>query len=163
MDTVSKTSLEKARQILTRVFATWAVLRTHLSAPAHAKLVASMNALPAHIKAGLMQEVQNTEAAFELLGNALRSAPIPDLQRAIYAAFARMMEGLPTPALQPLLCKTVAAFSSETTQGKLLQLHFDRAKTMANAILADLLRAGSALEALTPSTNPNRLLPLKTA
>lgn len=162
MDTTSKLSLDKARAILTRVLATWAVLRTHLTLPTHAKVFTALGTVPAHVKAGLVQEIENTEAAFDLLGQALRSARIPDLQRAIYAAFARMMEGFPTPALQPLLCKTVATFSSRTAQGKLLHLHFDRAKAMADAILTDLLSAGSALEA-KPHSSPTRLLSLKLA
>ena len=152
MDTASTTSLEKARCALTRVFATWALLRTHLSAPANSKLFAALNAVPATVKARLAQEVENTEAALDALGQALRSTRITELQRAIYAAFTRMMEGLPGPALQPLLCKTVTTFSSATAQGTLLHQHFQRGKEMANAMLSDLLSAGSALEVSSNGT-----------
>jgi hypothetical protein len=155
--------MEKARCALTRVFATWAVLRTHLlSVPTDSRLLAALNAVPAHIKARLAQEVENTEAAFDLLSQAVRSARIPDLRQAIYGAFARMMEGLPGPALQPLLCKTAAIFSVEAAQDALLHLHFQRGKAMANAILSDLLSAGSALE-IRSHYIAGRLPPLKTA
>jgi len=161
LNRISKTSLEKARCALTRVFATWAVLRIHLSVPTDSRLFTALNAVPVHIKAKLAQEVENTEAAIDLLGQALRSARISELQQAIYGVFSRMMEGLPGPALQPLLCKSAAIFSCEAAQGALLHPYFQRGKAMANAILSDLLSAGSALE-IRAHYIAGRLPPLKT-
>ena len=140
-------SQEQAASILARVFDTWAALRAHLSPPTSAELVAAIQSVPASIKAGLAQEIVHTDAALYAVGLVVNAHPTPELQRAVFAAFASMLDSIQGQALQPLLCKATAMFAdAAATQGSLLKKYFERAKDLANTILADLLSAGMALE-----------------
>ena len=147
MNSTRASDLEQAETILFRVFETWAALRAHLSPPAYTELAAALQAVPATIKAGLAQEFAVTDAALDALGQAVNSPHVPELQRAVYGVFARMLDGIQGPALQPLLCKAMTMFTdAAATQSALLHQHFQRAREMANTILTDPLSAGLALE-----------------